>query len=442
MALSVEMIGGGNGPGRGDTLSTMQIVINGEARDFPELAPGSTLADLIAALELKGDRIAVEQNGSLASRKDWQATPISDGDKLEVVHFVGGGADTRPTRWARRRPVEPRWPLAVALALLSPALSAANHSAALPPGPEPLPLPVVEPDSRPTFVISEIKPGAALKIVAYGDTRFTKVTNTYDASPRPRKWLVDRIAEQAPDAVFFSGDMPFHGSAPGDWAIYQQETEPWRNAHLRVYPTLGNHEFVPDPKAGLANYFANFPWLGERRWYSVQIGNVYLIAFDSFTTTAAGSPQRVWLEAQLNNLPPTADFVFFLSHMPLVTDIQTQMVVSLPGPEDIELRNYIESVGQRSHARFVVVNGHIHNYERFERGGVTYLVSGGGGAKPYPILVRGDQDLYRQPGFPNFHYLVFEIHGKHADVTMHRIADPTAETFKEEVKDTFTLDAK
>jgi sulfur carrier protein len=70
----------------------MQIVINGEARDFPTLATGATLADLIAALELKGDRIAVEQNGSLASRKDWPTIPVAEGDKLEVVHFVGGGA--------------------------------------------------------------------------------------------------------------------------------------------------------------------------------------------------------------------------------------------------------------------------------------------------------------------------------------------------------------
>jgi sulfur carrier protein len=68
----------------------MQFVINGQPREFAELA-ASTLADLVAALDLKGDRVAIEHNGSIVSRTEWPQTAVRDGDKFEIVHFVGGG---------------------------------------------------------------------------------------------------------------------------------------------------------------------------------------------------------------------------------------------------------------------------------------------------------------------------------------------------------------
>ena len=69
----------------------MDLVINGQPRSFPSLASGSTLQDLLSTLALKSDRVAVEHNGAIASRPSWSATPIADGDKIEIVHFVGGG---------------------------------------------------------------------------------------------------------------------------------------------------------------------------------------------------------------------------------------------------------------------------------------------------------------------------------------------------------------
>lgn len=70
----------------------MQIVINGSEREFPSLTSTSTIADLLAALEIKGDRVAIEQNGAIVRRDAWQSTFVQSGDKFEIVHFVGGGA--------------------------------------------------------------------------------------------------------------------------------------------------------------------------------------------------------------------------------------------------------------------------------------------------------------------------------------------------------------
>jgi len=50
------------------------------------------VVDLVAALGLKGDRVALELNGEIASRTAWAETALADGDKVEVVHFVGGGS--------------------------------------------------------------------------------------------------------------------------------------------------------------------------------------------------------------------------------------------------------------------------------------------------------------------------------------------------------------
>jgi thiamine biosynthesis protein ThiS len=69
----------------------MQLQVNGEARDCPE---GLTLADLIAQLGMKLDRVAVELNLEIVPRSTWETTVLKEGDKLEIVHFVGGGCGT------------------------------------------------------------------------------------------------------------------------------------------------------------------------------------------------------------------------------------------------------------------------------------------------------------------------------------------------------------
>lgn len=71
----------------------LTIQLNGTQRTFSELRSPADLASIINALELKEDRIAVELNGEIASRTRWEQTRIDEGDRLEIVHFVGGGAN-------------------------------------------------------------------------------------------------------------------------------------------------------------------------------------------------------------------------------------------------------------------------------------------------------------------------------------------------------------
>jgi thiamine biosynthesis protein ThiS len=66
----------------------LTIQLNGEPREVPE---DLTLAALIDWLKLPPDRVAVERNLEIVPRARWSATPIQAGDRLEVVHLVGGG---------------------------------------------------------------------------------------------------------------------------------------------------------------------------------------------------------------------------------------------------------------------------------------------------------------------------------------------------------------
>ena len=68
----------------------MKLHINGEERSFDSPAP-FTLAALVDLLGMKSDRVAVELNRDIVPRDRWSVTVLNDGDRLEVVHFVGGG---------------------------------------------------------------------------------------------------------------------------------------------------------------------------------------------------------------------------------------------------------------------------------------------------------------------------------------------------------------
>jgi thiamine biosynthesis protein ThiS len=70
--------------------SQMKLQINGEERSFDSPTP-FTLAALVESLGMKTDRIAVELNRDIVPRDRWTETVLHEGDRLEVVHFVGGG---------------------------------------------------------------------------------------------------------------------------------------------------------------------------------------------------------------------------------------------------------------------------------------------------------------------------------------------------------------
>jgi thiamine biosynthesis protein ThiS len=71
----------------------LQLQINGEAR---EVADELKLSELVDELSLAPERVAIELNQKVVGRSQWAETTLADDDRIEIVHFVGGGAEARP----------------------------------------------------------------------------------------------------------------------------------------------------------------------------------------------------------------------------------------------------------------------------------------------------------------------------------------------------------
>ena len=297
------------------------------------------------------------------------------------------------------------------------------------------------PKLTPTLEFLVPHPGETMRLVAYGDSRFTDPTITSGTNPRVRKWLAERVALEHPSFLLLTGDTPYTGGKESDWQAFQDETTSWRAEQLVVLPTTGNHEIYGGYKPGILNYLKNFPAIRGYRHYSALIGNVEVIGLDCTVGGEGSSDQAEWFAAQLGHLPSQVQFLMILYHMPWVADRQSQIFVNLPSKDALVLRNILESHLSEIHARVLVFNGHIHNYERFERRGVEYIVTGGGGAQPYPILFRGHGDLYRDTGFPVYHYLTLDVSDKKLHAVMWKVINPDAATLSVEAKDEFTLTA-
>lgn len=71
-----------------ETSDELLLTVNGEPR---RIAPGASIADLVASLGLDPKKVAVEHNAEIAPRSMLAEIRLSHGDVLEIVHFVGGG---------------------------------------------------------------------------------------------------------------------------------------------------------------------------------------------------------------------------------------------------------------------------------------------------------------------------------------------------------------
>jgi acid phosphatase type 7 len=242
-----------------------------------------------------------------------------------------------------------------------------------------------------------------LVLVAYGDTRFTQRPD--GANAVARRALVGRIAGEKPAAILIGGDLVYQGSDSGDYRTFQSETTAWSNEKIPVFPALGNHEFkgcVPEVPDCLENWWNAFGDLSLRghRWYSVAVGsNLLALVLDSDSALKPGSEQRTWFEEQIAGADAQVKFILILLHYPPVRD-----PLFPRARDEQEVARYLSRHARSLRARVLVVGSHVHNYERYARDGVTYVVSGGGGAKPVPAPRMFGELSHLKTGV-NFHYL-------------------------------------
>jgi len=259
------------------------------------------------------------------------------------------------------------------------------------------------------------------RFVAYGDIRFTDPHDTSASNPAIRHTLVQAIADAHPAFISIGGDIAYNGYNKNDWKVWDSETAIWREDKIPVYPALGNHDLHGPQTLALANYFARFPDLKDCRYYSVRAANALMLVLDSSLPETTG-PQSEWLHEKLDSIPSDVDFLFLVLHHPPYTSSSDARKYggghSARTPEQM-LAKELESRQPNMHAQIVVFSGHVHNYERHEHGGVTYFVTGGGGAHAYPIE-RGPNDPFPDKNI-NYHYLLGEVDRGKLKITMNRL---------------------
>jgi calcineurin-like phosphoesterase family protein len=207
-------------------------------------------------------------------------------------------------------------------------------------------------------------PARPLTFVVYGDTR-----NFGDELGR----LAERVRRLDPALLLFTGDIAPHGSDDDSWVDFFAAQAPLL-ADVPLYPALGNHELFHDPLATLFRRHFALPDRGrERLYYQLRWGPAAFVFLDG---NAAPDPaQLTWLAATLAAAERDhVAHVFVVVHQPALS-------VSEHCGSAVEQAAWVE-LFERYRVRAVFA-GHDHVYERMERNGVRYFVSGGAGAPLY-----------------------------------------------------------
>jgi Icc-related predicted phosphoesterase len=285
--------------------------------------------------------------------------------------------------------------------------------------------------SVPPVRYAEPVPEAARPIALLGDTQRTLWLERLvgrEQNDEERTALVKDLAAQRPGLIVLLGDMTNDGGLRGEWEKFDQLFAPIREAGIPVLALLGNHDYWGGTDDALENAAARFPQLGRQRWYVRVFGRLALVLLDSNEDRlgdSAWAEQRHWYERTLAELDGDGAVagVLVLAHHPPYTNSRTT------GDEANVQRAFLPAFFAAKKT-IAFVTGHAHAYERFEEGGRTFVVSGGGGGPRVRLLEGNDarhRDLYPAGSPRPFHYLLLEQNASGVRVTVRGLDKGDAE---------------
>ncbi len=225
-----------------------------------------------------------------------------------------------------------------------------------------------------------------------------------------RAVLVGAIPASHPAFLAILGDLVFDGASPARWAELDALCAPIRDAGIPVFAALGNHEYWGGG-SGQERFFARFPHQEQKHYHALAYGPLRLVFLDSNIDelpAATWEAQRAWYEATLAAYDADAEVrgVLVLLHHPPYTN-------STVTSDEEHVQRVLVPPLLRARKTLGLVSGHVHSYERFEREGKMFLVSGGGGG-PRARLAEGGarrhpDDLFQGPPLRSFHFTVFTV---------------------------------
>jgi 3',5'-cyclic AMP phosphodiesterase CpdA len=232
-----------------------------------------------------------------------------------------------------------------------------------------------------------------------------------ESNEAERAIILAAIAREEPELVLMLGDLVFCGSSASDWKEFDALSAPIREAEIPVLAVPGNHEYWASPRAGLRNFQERFPLLERSRWHARSWGPLRLIFLDSnrrFLSSALWQEQEQWYAEELARAdrdPETRGTLVLVHHPPYTNSSVTS--------DELHVKHSFVPPFQAARKTMAMLSGHVHSYERYERDGKTFLVTGGGGGprirlETGPRQRHGD-DLFAGPPIRFFHYLMAAI---------------------------------
>jgi 3',5'-cyclic AMP phosphodiesterase CpdA len=232
-----------------------------------------------------------------------------------------------------------------------------------------------------------------LRFVVYGDTR--RGGNRTDLAARAR--VVEIAIKQEPAFIVQTGDLVQYGNDPKEWAEFDRLIQPIRDQHIAYYPAKGNHDSGENSKYSTEILDPVQAGDKEKNYYRVDVQGLRFIALDTESlsdaaiaideyiktgskgakkTGSKGVIQYKWLKDQLEQAKADKAFVIPFFHRALFS-------VGFHG-NDVFLQSLLHPLFKQYGVR-LVFQGHDHLYYRTVRDGITYVVTGGGGAPLYDV---------------------------------------------------------
>ncbi len=248
---------------------------------------------------------------------------------------------------------------------------------------------VVSPDS--TFETAVAPTTTAFRFVAYGDTR---------SQPAVHAQVVNAIIADAPRFVVHTGDLVASGSKDSYWQTDFFNPAKPMIVNTTVFPIQGNHEGNSafyyqyfDPPDGGGDY--------NERWYSFTYGNAKFVGVDTQADFSPGSAQYTWLVSELQSA--VSEWLFVFQHYPAYS--------SGSHGGDANVQAYLVPLYEQ-YGVDMVFCGHDHIYERSQKSGVQYVVTGGGGAPLYDVNT--SPNPYQVYAASLYHHCTIDINGSTA----------------------------
>lgn len=249
------------------------------------------------------------------------------------------------------------------------------------------------------------------RFVIAGDPQRTSWLEFWREQNDPeRARVIADIAALRPAFVAFTGDLVFDGDSASQWADFDALTDPLRAARIPVYAAFGNHEYWSG-RAGEARFFARFPHLEKRHYYTILGGPVRLVVLDSNMgemSSREWQSQLAWYRdtlAALDADEAVRGVLVLLHHPPFTNSTVT-------GDEPHVQRDIVPPF-LHAQKTLALHSGHVHSYERFARGGKMFVVSGGAGGPRARLAVDTDRrhadDLFHGGALRPFNFVVYTL---------------------------------